>query len=1184
MLAGDKPGQPQLFSCGFFYSIDQKHSLKSITFIKLKVNRFLPVTSIFDQLHLFTSESKKYQRTAKYFIVAFSCKNLIFPGMRIYFFYTKPIWLLIFLILCPLFLFSQETNSHVSGKVKSEKNEILAGATVTAIHVPTQNTFITQTRNDGFFYFANLKPGGPYTITISYTGYEPLKKSSLYVNFNSSGYFLGLLENEPVDFILKEKSISLGLVTINAANQSETKNGAETSISNQYLTSMPSISRNLQDFVRLVPQSKVNGDGMMSLAGQNNKFNAFFIDGANNNDILGIALSGINGGQTGTPPISIDALEEIKVILAPYNVQYSNFTGGSINAITKSGSNTLKSSAWYLFRNEQMAGRSPLPVETSGTPGSFERPRLSDFFNQTQGVWLSGPLIRNKLFYFLLAEKQSELRPQPFNFSDYRGNSSLQQLNMLADTLRRKYNYEPGPFLETKEVLNATRTLIKLDWNPSVKNKFTLTYRYNFSERQAPQNVNSSTVLRFLNNGFIIPARTHTGSFEWKRFFKHDVNNRMLFTFTNELDDRRWIGQPFPAVSILDGNGTIFLGSNGPSQLNLFKATDLTLFDAFRFIKKHHNLTVGIDLNYTKLYDLNVTNYFGNYQFKNLNDFFSILPASRLQRNFSLLDKPVNDDSKAGANYKTLRQGFFINDEIQINSTLKLNIGLRLDGNAVLSSLNDDSFFNDTAYQLISKYYKLEDAKAGNAMKQSWQLSPRFGFTYKLPGENLIFRGGAGIFTGHILNVWISNFFNPAIGSIDINPQLFGLGFNPDPYNQPDFQSSGINAANSKGGLAIVSNKYKYPTIFRTSFSAEKKMAGNWAFTLETIFTKNIHETEYTNVNILPPSITSAAPDIRNIYSLNSSPNLIPLYSNGTNPYNSIILQSNNKRTKGFSYSLSATITKTIKDKFNFNASYTFGSSVALFEPTGTASPVGQQWRASETVNGKNFTGPSNSDFDYGHRVLIYFSKYVAYIKTKTATIFSMFYNGQSGSRFSYVYNGSIINDNGNKENFDLIYIPSKTDLNNMVFIPNTVNGVVYSAQQQKDLFNNYIENDKYLNKHRGKFAERNGARLPFTHTIDLRIQQDFKIKRKEKEIRFSITYDVFNFTNMLNKKWGRIYFLSFDNYPLVKFAGYANPATLIPQYQFSPFSGTPYSIQPSTAPGNSARWISQLGFRVALN
>jgi outer membrane receptor for Fe3+-dicitrate len=247
----------------------------------------------------------------------------------------------------------------------------------------------------------------------------------------------------------------------------------------------------------MIPQAKVNGEGVMSLAGQNNRFNAFFIDGANNNDILGLAVSGTNGGQTGSPPISIEAIEEIKVLLAPYDVQYGNFTGGSINAITRSGSNELKASAWYYFRNENLAGRSPEPIEKPGFPGTFYRPRLSHFFNQTAGAWVSGALVKNKLFYFALLEKQSEVRPQPFNANEYKGTSNQQQINALADLLRSKYNYDPGSFLETKDELKATRFVLKFDWNASIKNKFMLSYRYNKAERFAPRVLSSATSVFF---------------------------------------------------------------------------------------------------------------------------------------------------------------------------------------------------------------------------------------------------------------------------------------------------------------------------------------------------------------------------------------------------------------------------------------------------------------------------------------------------------------------------------------------------------------------------------------------------------------------------------------------------------------------------------------------------------------
>ncbi|HVE60741.1 MAG TPA: hypothetical protein VNA26_02910, partial [Chitinophagaceae bacterium] len=376
----------------------------------------------------------------------------------------------------------------------------------------------------------------------------------------------------------------------------------------------------------------------------------------------------------------------------------------------------------------------------------------------------------------------------------------------------------------------------------------------------------------------------------------------------------------------------------------------------------------------------------------------------------------------------------------------------------------------------------------------------------------------------------------------------------------------------------------KYPTVFRSSLTVQKRLKGNWAFSAEGIFTKNIHETKYTNVNILPPTKYSSPPGARNIYSLNTSPPQIPLTANGSNPYTGqIFLLSNNHEQNGSSYSISFITDKTFNYNFFINASYSFGKSMVLFEPSAGTALYNTQWRQTETVNGRNFTPLSVSDVNLSHRIIASVVKKFSYAKNKLATTVTLFYNGQSGSPYSYVYSGSLVNDNNNRENNDLIYIPTVSDLSGMTFLPKTVGPTTYSPQQQKDLLNNFIQHDKYLKKHRGEFAERNGARLPFTHIVDLRVQQDFKIKIKKKETSFSITYDVFNFTNMLNKNWGRTYFVNNDNFQIIEFAGYANTATLTPQYKFT-HKGTPYSIQSSTLPGNSARWLSQLGFRINFN
>jgi hypothetical protein len=1077
---------------------------------------------------------------------------------------------LLTILFFSLQLFGQETNSRASGRVFSENNENIDGATVIVIHEPTQNEYSVVTTKDGYFHLFNLKPGGPYSIIISSAGYETSRKNNLFAYLTGDYFFLD--NAEITDFILQKKTITLSEVITHANNSNSNKSGIETNISRSALNNMLSISRNFQDFVRLVPQAKTTGDGVMSLAGQNNRFNAFFIDGANNTDMRGISVSGMNGGQTGSPPISVEALEEINVLLSPYNVQYGNFTGGSINAITRSGSNENKSSAWYYFRNENLAGRSPQPLEKPGSPGGFYRPRLSEFFNQTFGVWNSGALIKNKLFYFVLFEKQSETRPQPFNILDYRGTSNQQQLDELTNFLKTNYHYDPGSFLETKDELDATRVNIKLDWNATLKDKFTLSYRYNNAERLTAPRPSSVTAIAFHNSGIIIPQKTHSISFEWKHFLKSDRNNRFLFTFTSQQDYRKWIGQPFPFVTILDGNGTLNFGSEANTGLTKFKGADFSLFDVFTYVRKKHVFTTGTDINYSNLNGRLLLAYFGAYQFRSLNDFMNAAAPSRLQRSYY----PTEDNS---SKYQLLRTSFFINDEVRFRANLKINFGLRLDVNSVLSKPATDQFFNDSAVSIISRYYDLDGARSGKAMKADWTLSPRFGIEYKLSKIGIILKGGAGIFTGHTINAWIADVFNSNTASIDIAPQQFI----PDPYNQPTAESLNIDPANLKGILNLIAKGYKFPSIFRTSIAAEKKIKNNWTFSIEGIFTKNIHEALFRNVNILPPTRISAMPDSRNIYSLNTSPSKIPLRSNGINPYAQVVLLTNNHNKKGYAYSFSLIINKQAGN-FSFNSSYTYGRSNILFEVTGTQTLIVPQWRNMETVNGRNFTTLSTSDNDLKHRIAAWVSKKINYSKNKMATTVSIFYNGQSGSPYSYVYTNSMINDNGKRnEPFDLIYIPTNTDLASMSFAPIT-GAAPYTSQQQKDALNAFIENDKYLKKHRGEFAKRNRARLPFTHIIDLRLQQDFKITIKGKPVGFTITYDVFNFTNMLNRNWGRIYFLLNDSYPLITFAGYSNTTTLTQEYQFLPINGKPYSVQSSTLPGNSARWISQLGLKVNLN
>lgn len=1076
--------------------------------------------------------------------------------------------------------FGQETNGNISGIILSDSGKPVQGATILLTNESTQKQYQTISSENGRYHFIFLKPGGPYTIQVSHILYQQAQKNNLHVGLQSNNDLFKEGSN-PLDFILPLKVKTLSEVFIIPANLQKMRPGIETSIDLNMIEKMPAINRNFQDYLRLVPQARVTGDGIISLAGQNNRFNAFFIDGASVTDILGLAPSGTNGGQTGSAPISIEAIDDIKVLIAPYDVQYSNFTGGSIQAITKSGSNQQKASAWYFFRNEQMAGRSPIPIEKQDNPGIFHRPKLPDFFNQTIGIWNSGPLIKNRLFYFVLIEHQSETRPIQSNLSSYSGNSGIGQLEKLQDFLKSTYNYNAGSLSESSDNFEVNRLNLKLDWNPGARDQFMLSYRLNHAWRTAPRFLTGTRTIAFANTGFKLPANTNSGSLEWKHSFKNNFQNRLLITYTNQKDDRTWLGSAFPRVTVMDGAGSIEFGSDAASALSLFKAGEWNLLNIFSLSRKKSVISYGLDLNQTRIDDININSYFGNYTFASLNDFLTNKSPTSYVRSYSNIDEPRGDQTKAGAYYKTFRMGIFISDEIRFSKSLKLNAGLRLDRIAFPNASAVDGFFNDTALPIIEGFYSLEGTKTGQKPSAHWQLSPRIGISKAFEKSQLLLRGGAGIFTGHIVNIWASNFYNQGVKRIELISPNSGLKFEPDPNNQPTADDFTSNVTIAKTDLNLISRKFKFPVVFRSSLSIDKRIGKYWTIGLEGVLTKNIHETSFKNVNILPPIGQSSLPDQRDIYSTGTRTRQIPLAADGSNPYTQVTLLSNNKQKKGTAASISAVISQNSK-YFTLEASYTYGKSQVLFEIAENTN-MSLQWRSIETVNGRNKTNLSISDNDLRHRIAMMLSK-IFYTKTgKASTLFTLMYNGQSGSPFSYVYQRSIVNDVSNQENNDLIYIPTTSELAKMSFIPFTQGSVIVTPEIQKQALNEFISKDQYLKKNRGEFASRNGARLPFVHTLDMRIQQNIYFNAGKRKLKSMVIFDLFNLLNFFNKDWGIQYLMPGDNFRLIRIAGLSQNAALIPSYQYTPLQGDPYTVQGSTVPGKSSRWICQLGFRIEL-
>jgi hypothetical protein len=457
-----------------------------------------------------------------------------------------------------------------------------------------------------------------------------------------------------------------------------------------------------------------------------------------------------------------------------------------------------------------------------------------------------------------------------------------------------------------------------------------------------------------------------------------------------------------------------------------------------------------------------------------------------------------------------------------------------------------------------------------------------------MPEENITLRGGLGLFTGRVPLVWPGGVFNNNglnIGGIDTRiaeNTAKGLNFRANPFAQYTAADLGLNVEERKGQMDLITPDFKLPKLIRASLAIDKKLANNWSITAEGTFSKNINEVSYKRVDINQPIGRLTGPDNRYIYDFNKRIEYFPSSNYPgikprSNPYTGIYIIGNQPyygRT-GFAYNFTASIDKSWSDGFSFNLFYSYGSSFVTNEVN--SSQNNSQWLNMETVNGKNDVTRSRSDFDLGHRVSAFVAKKFTYAKGALASTFSLVYNGQSGNPFSYIYSTGPVRDNSDNDFTDLIFIPTAAQIQGMTFVSNS--SYPLSAPQQAQALEAYISQDKYLNSRRGQYAERNGSRLPFTNIIDVKFLQDFNVKMNNKKYQFQLTYDIFNFTNMLNRDWGRQYFAGFDQFALLKYQGATG--SLVPSYSYSPVSNnTPWSISSSVQPSFSARWVSQLGLR----
>ncbi len=1073
--------------------------------------------------------------------------------------------------------FAQVTTSGITGKVTDANNEPLPGATVVAVHQPSGSQYGTITNSEGRFTLLNMRTGGPYKVTISFVGYA----SKVYQDV-----VLTLGNTVDLQTKLQENTTELGEVLISvdhATAFNSDRTGANTNITKDMVQSIPTISRGLKDFTKMSPLANTSGSGT-SFAGSNNRYNQFAIDGLVNNDVFGLAPSGTNGGQTGIEPISLDAIEEFQINIAPYDIRQGGFSGGGINAVTKSGTNKFTGSAYYYGNNESMVGKN------NATSGSNVKQKYPDYSNYQTGFTLGGPIIKNKLFFFVNGEITRQKTPLSYEPGSESSKITTAEAERVLAVLKRVApNYDAGSYQSIENETNSNKILAKLNWNISDKHKLVLRHSYTYGENIDNSRSNSS--LRFYNNGMYFPSTTNSTGLELSSIFGTNISNKLLIGYTSVKDDRDPLGDPFPTVTINIGDSrTIAFGSEYSSVANLLEQKILGFTDDLSIYSGKHTFTFGTHNEFYSFKNLFVQNIYGSYAYNSLANFETIGTASEVAPTYYAIGYSfdTSDDpsqSKGAAKFKAMQLGFYAQDEYQVTNNLKLTAGLRVDIPIFPEKPDANTAFNTA--------YAAKEVATGELPKSKLMWSPRLGFNWDVFGDkSLQIRGGTGIFTGRVPFVWVSNQFTNngqlngsySVGSStsSANPitNPAGLKFIADPYKQPRAEDLGKTAG--RGAINVIDKNFKFPQVFRSNLGIDKTLPGGIIATIEGIFSKTFNNINFINLNRQAQTgFTYVGVDQRPRYTSSSTDPKTSGYNSAARidaNYEEIIKLENTN--KGYSYNLVAQLQKNFNNGFNTMIAYSLGHSKDL--NSGTSSVAYSNWRYVNNVNGLNNLELSRSNFDMGSRIVGFVSYKKEYLKETMSTQISLFYTGQSGQTLSFIYDGDMNNDAALN---DLIYIPKQmSDINLVAYTP-TGSTVAVTPDEQWTKLNAFIESDKYLKKHRGEYAERNGARLPFQHQFDLRILQEFKVKVGKVTNRFQVSFDIQNVGNMLNKDWGRQYYATNQQFSLIKYVSledldiskaynYTNKPTF--NYTGSNLvNGKPYSISDL-----SSRWRGQIGLR----
>jgi hypothetical protein len=1068
---------------------------------------------------------------------------------------TYVLFILLFVILLACSgLFAQGvTTAAINGMVTDDKGEPLTGANVVAVHQPTSTSYGAAVREGGWFDIPNMKIGGPYTVTVTFVGYKTQEQENV---------FLSLGQTFRLDFSVAEEALTTETIEV-IAEQDEVLNssrtGAATYIDPEEVTMLPSVKRSTRDLIRLDPRS----DGNYSFGGRNWLYNNISLDGSYFNNAFGLDDPAV-GGQTAAEPIPFDAVEQVQVSVAPFDVREGGFTGANVNTVTKSGTNTLRGSIYSFVRNEDLIGNTVRGEDVIANPD------LS--FNQS-GFTLSGPIIRDKLFFFINGEIERRDDPGTNFVADRDGNVTVGEsrvdaatMDAISQRMFEVYGYETGPYEGFVHETNNDKLLLKLDWNISENHNLTFRYNYLDASRQLPPHPFVFTVagagrgpnessLPFKNTGYAINNNLHSFALEVNSR-SSTFANRFFASYSRFRDNRDPFSEDFPTIEIGQQGRTYTTIGHEPFSIHNILDQDVWQFtNNFSYFFRQHVFTAGVNFELFSFFNsFNIFRHGFPIEFEEVADFFAATDPS----------DPIDFKGMRGSGpfkgevFDIGQLSIYAQDEFLLSQNLSLTAGLRVDFPIYFTEPIGNPFVREL--QLVDEKGNPETVDQAKLPGATPLFSPRIGFNWNASGNRSTqIRGGTGIFTGRLPLVWIGN----NISNPGPNPNLW-----PDPDAAFIIPTSNDAILQQSFFVNAMDPDFKWPQVWTTNVAIDQELPGGFLGTLEFLYSKDINAVFLRNAD-LPRTNDFLPTDGRPYYGNNNTLNP-QLFGAGVIVIDNI--------DEGYNYTFTAQLRKLFNFGLHTSLAYTYLKAKSQLKSTEIARSL---WEENPVQGDPNNPVLSYSEFGNRHRI-VGGATYRHTWSESWATSIGLFFEvaegnsfrGAGGNRYSFTYSGDV-NGDGATGN-DLIYIPR--DQNEIILSETDAGGNFYqTASQQWDDLNTFIEQDDYLSEHRGEIAERFGALNPWFSNIDLRILQDFSFDLGSERHTFQLSFDILNVANFLNSDWGvRKVASGAATIPLrfVRFNASGDP-------EFN-FVGPEETYIDD--PGLFSRWRMQLGLRYFFN